>query len=62
MSPRLKLNELARELFWFGLEHNISLNVEWVPREEKALADEMSKLINPDDAMLCQTFFERLER
>ncbi len=27
-SLRLKLNELARELFLFGLEHNITLNVE----------------------------------
>ena len=30
-SPRLKLNELARELFCFGHEHGITLNVEWVP-------------------------------
>jgi hypothetical protein len=61
-SPRLKLNELARELFWFGLEHRITLNVEWVPREENALADELSKLIIPDDAMLCRDFFRLLER
>ncbi len=60
-SPRLKLNELARELFWFGLKHGITLNVEWVPREENALADELSKLIIPDDAMLSQTFFQRVE-
>jgi hypothetical protein len=60
-SPRLKLNELARELFWFGLEHSITLNVEWVPREENALADELSKLIIPDDAMLCREFFRLLE-
>ena len=26
-SPRLKLNELARELFWFGEEHNVTLSV-----------------------------------
>ena len=32
-SPRLKLNELARELFWFGEEHIVTLSVEWVPRE-----------------------------
>ena len=35
--PRIRLNELGRELFWFGLEHGITLNVEWVPREEKRL-------------------------
>jgi hypothetical protein len=26
-SPRLKLNELVRELFWFGEEHNVTLSV-----------------------------------
>ena len=61
-SPWLKINELARELFWFGLKHGIMLNVEWVLiREENALADEVSKLIIPDDAMLSRTFFQRLE-
>jgi hypothetical protein len=43
------------------LEHNITLNVEWVPREENALADELSKLIIPDDAMLSRSFFRQLE-
>jgi len=41
-SPRLKLNALAREPFWFGLEHRITLSVEWVPREENTFADEVS--------------------
>ena len=48
-SPRLKLNELARQLFWFGEEHSVTLSVEWVPREANTLADELSKLIIPDD-------------
>ena len=43
-SPRLKLNALARELFWLELEHRITLAVEWVPREKKTLADEFFKL------------------
>ena len=60
-SPRLKLNALARELFWFGLEHRISLVVEWVPREENTLADELSKLLIPDDFMIGRTHFRRLE-
>jgi hypothetical protein len=32
VSPRLKVNALAREFLWFGPEHRITLNVEWVPR------------------------------
>jgi hypothetical protein len=27
-SPRLRLNELARELFWFSLEHMITIMIE----------------------------------
>jgi hypothetical protein len=60
-SPRLKLNALARELFWFGLEHRITLSVEWVPREENTLADELSKLLIPDDFSLSRKFFRQLE-
>ena len=48
-SPRLKLNALARELFWLGLEHRITLTVKWVPREQNTLADELSKLLIPED-------------
>jgi hypothetical protein len=47
-SPRLKLNELAPVLFWFGVENDTTLTVESVPREENSLADELySKLLIP---------------
>ena len=48
-SPRLKLNELAKELIWFGEEHKVTLSVEWVPREQNSLANELSKLITSYD-------------
>ncbi len=55
-SPRLILNKLAREFFFgFCLERRIVILVDWVPRpprEENSLADELSKLIIPDDWML----------
>ncbi len=46
-SPRLKQNALARELFGFGLEHRVTLNAECPPREENALADELTKPLIP---------------
>jgi hypothetical protein len=58
----LKLNALARELFWFGLEAKIALTVEWVPREENTLADELSKMLIPDDFAIGRAHFELLER
>ncbi len=56
-SPRLKLNALARELYWLGLEHRITLTVEWVPREQNTLADELFKLLIPEDYSLNRTIF-----
>jgi hypothetical protein len=50
-SPGLKLNALARKLFWYGLEHRGNLNVEWVPREKTTLADELYKLLILGDSM-----------
>ena len=61
-SPRLRLNDLARELFWFVLERRIVMTVEWVPRELNTLADDLSKLIIPDDWMLQRTLFQQLEQ
>ena len=60
-SGRLALNHLARDLFWFCLRHRITLSVEWVPREENALADEISKLLIPDDWMLNREYFQVLD-
>ena len=60
-SPRLKLNALARQLFWFGLENRITLSVEWVPTEENTFADEVSKLLIPEDFSLIRRYFGQLE-
>ena len=56
-SPRLRLNEIARELFWCCLERRITIKIEWVPRGENSLADELSKLIIPDDWILERALF-----
>ena len=60
-SPPLKLNALARELFLLGLEHRITLTVEWVPREQNTLADELSKMFIPEDYSMSKTIFMHLE-
>ena len=60
-SPPLKLNALARDLFWFGLDHRITLSVEWVPMEENTLADKLSKLLIPDESMPSRMFLCKLE-
>ncbi len=60
-SPRLNINELARALFWLCVKRDITIKVEWVLREENALADELSKLITPSDWMVGRATFMRLE-
>ena len=57
-SRKLIINELARELFWLGcLRHQVTVTVEWVPREENAFADDISKILIPEDFMLSIEFF-----
>jgi hypothetical protein len=57
----LKLSAIARKLFWFGLEHQITLVVEWVPREENTLAGAFAKMLIPDDFAVSRTHFRSLE-
>ena len=60
-SMRLAINELARELFWLSLDHMIPTFVEWVPREENSFADDISKMLIPEDYMLSRGFFGLLD-
>ncbi len=61
-SPKLSINELTRELFWFCLRHRIPMSVEWVPREENVFADDISKMLIPEDnSMLFRRFFGLLD-
>ena len=39
----------------------MTITVEWVPREENTLADELSKLIVPDDWMLRRELYQQHE-
>ena len=48
-------------MVWFGQEHRITLDVDWVSREENTFADELSKMLIPDDYMLSRAVFHRLE-
>ncbi len=52
--PKLRLNVLARKMFWFCILHKINISVEWVPRESNAFADEISKILIPE---ICRTLF-----
>ena len=60
-SAKLHINVVTRELFWLCAERDITLGVEWVPRELNSLADELSKFLIPSGWMLSRRVFRRLE-
>ena len=60
-SSKLGINEFARELFGFCMRHNITPSVEWVPREENAFADDISKMLIPEDWILSWIYFRMLD-
>jgi len=60
-SPKLIINELARELFWFCPRNRITIFVEWVPNEENVFADDISKMYILEDSMLSRRFFGLLD-
>ncbi len=50
-SPKLIINELAMELFRFCLRQRITIAVKKVPKEENDFADDISKMLIPEDSM-----------
>ncbi len=60
-SSKLPLDVLARELFWFCLEFIIRIAIEWVPRDENAITDEISKWLIPDDFSISRSYFSMLD-
>jgi len=57
-SNKLAINKLARDLVWFNMVKEITLSVEWFPRDGNVFADELSKLFIPDDWMFAPKFFD----
>ena len=56
-SMKLDLHRLAVKIFQFCAEHNIRLEVQWIPRTENEKADYISRLIDFDDWQITPEFF-----
>ena len=51
------LHNLFKSVWWYCLAHDISIEANWIPREENEFADWYSKLIDSSDVQLnCQVF------
>ncbi len=60
-SSKLAINYLDRDLIWFGFVNGMTLFEAWVPWEDNAFDDYLSKLLIPDDWKLAPKFFNLLE-
>ena len=60
-SMRLELHTLSVAIATFCRENNIELHVQWVPREENALADALSREVDFDDWGVSQIFFKFMD-
>lgn len=60
-SMKLELQELAFNIFEFCKKHNISVNIQYIPREDNEKVDYLSKLIDYDDWGVSVEFFEYID-
>lgn len=60
-SSKDDLQALALGIYELTKLFDVKLEVEWVPREENDIADFYSKLIDPDDWEITDSFFEHLD-
>jgi hypothetical protein len=60
-SSKIPLNDSARELFWFFFKFKIRIVIDWAPREENAIANEISKWLIPDDSSISRHLFDMLD-
>ena len=60
-SRKPALQEEAMAIFSIGLNHQIRLEPEWIPRDENEFADYLSRLSDPDDWMLNPEVFQELD-
>ena len=55
------LQEEALAIFAIGVNNQIRLELEWIPREENKFADYLSRIVDHDDWMLNLAVFQELD-
>ena len=59
-SNSLRLHVLALEIFAYCAAHDISIEVEWIPRSLNSYADSVSRVIDYDDWAVSTIFFHHV--
>ena len=60
-SARIKLNNLAIDIFTLSLKNDIILSLQWIPRSENERADILSKFLDKDDWKIHPLIFSHLD-
>ena len=58
---KLHLQKIAIDIFQFYINNNISIDIQWIPREQNVRADFISRLIDLDDWQITEEFFTQLD-
>ncbi len=61
-STNPSLHELSIDIYNACLEYDVSIEAEWLPRDSNQRADELSRIIDPDDWSLNRDVFVMLDR
>ena len=61
-SRKNELQKLSLEIFNLTKTLNINLDVQWIQRDSNKAADYLSKIVDPDDWELTDSFFKYLEK
>jgi hypothetical protein len=57
-SMKPDLNLIAMGILQLCIEHDIQISVDWIPRDQNAVADTLSKLIDSDDWAIANNVFQ----
>ena len=56
-STKVHLYKLAMEIFLLSKEHNVSIDIEWIPHLDNEVADYLSKIVDFDDWCVRDSYF-----
>ena len=59
-SNKKHLQKRVKEIYYVTRNSNIDLEINWIPREQNTVADEVSKFIDYDDWTTTDSFFAEL--
>ena len=59
-SNKFHLHKLAMGIFSLSKEHDIAIDMEWIPRSDNEVADYLSKIVDFDDWGVKDSYFHSL--